>query len=72
VATALQDVSATPPSPGPAQPNTYRCECGHVLNVFGRGRHRLYFEPEDSALVDPIMNRVCPNCGRGLPGKNTP
>jgi len=50
----------------------YRCECGHVLRVFGRGRHRVYFEPANTALDDPVMNRVCPGCGRGLPGKNRP
>lgn len=48
----------------------YRCGCGHVLKVFGGGRHRVYFELGDSRLDDPVMNRVCPACGRGLPGKN--
>jgi hypothetical protein len=50
----------------------YRCECGHVLRVFGGGRHRVYFELGDARLEDPVMNRVCPGCGRGLPGKNRP
>ena len=50
----------------------YRCECGHVLRVFGVGRHRVYFEPADARLDDPVMNRVCPECGRGLPGHNAP
>ena len=50
----------------------YRCECGHVLRVFGGGRHRVYFEPENTQLDDPVMNRVCPECGHGLPGKNRP
>jgi hypothetical protein len=48
----------------------YRCECGHVLRVFGRGRHRVYFEPAITQLDDPVMNRACPACARGLPGKN--
>ena len=48
----------------------YRCECGHVLRVFGGGRHRVYFEPGNTGLDDPVMNRVCPECGRDLPGKN--
>lgn len=48
----------------------YRCECGHVLRVFGVGRHRVYFELGDTRLDDPVMNRACPQCGRGLPGKN--
>lgn len=48
----------------------YRCDCGHVLRVLGGGRHRVYFEPGGSRLDDPVMNGVCPACGRGLPGKN--
>ena len=48
----------------------YRCRCGHELRVFGGGRHRVYFEPADARLDDPVMNRVCPACGCGLPGKN--
>ncbi len=48
----------------------YRCECGHVLRVFGRDRHRIYFELANARLDDPVMNRACPACGRGLPGKN--
>lgn len=48
----------------------HRCGCGHALKVFGGGRHRVYFELGDSRLDDPVMNRVCPACGRGLPGKN--
>lgn len=46
----------------------YRCECGHILRVFGRGRHRVYFERDNTTLDEPVMNRVCPQCGRGLPG----
>lgn len=49
---------------------TYRCECGHELRVFGGGRHRVFFELTDANLNDPVMNRICPACGRGLPGKN--
>jgi hypothetical protein len=48
----------------------YRCGCGHVLKVFGGGRHRVYFELGDSRFDDPVMNRVCPACGCGLAGKN--
>ena len=48
----------------------HRCECGHVLPVFGGGRHRVYFEPGNTGLDDPVMNRLCPECGRDLPGKN--
>lgn len=48
----------------------YHCECGHTLRVFGGGRHRIYFELADTRLDDPVMNRACPQCGSGLPGKN--
>ncbi len=48
----------------------YRCECGNVLRVFGGGRHRVYFDAGNTQLDDPLMNRACPACGRGLPGKN--
>jgi hypothetical protein len=47
----------------------YQCECGHTLRVFGGGRHRVYFDAGDARLDDPVMNGVCPECGRGLPGK---
>ena len=55
----------------PERPN-YCCECGHVLRVSGVGRHCVYFELGDARSEDPVMNRVCPACGRGLPGKNRP
>jgi uncharacterized protein YlaI len=59
---------APPTKPHPRR--TYTCpECGHVLRVSGLGRHRVYFEPTDRS-ADPVMNRVCPACGHGLPGKN--
>ena len=49
----------------------YSCpECGHVLRVSGLGRHRVYFELDDELSDHPVMNRVCPACGYGLPGKN--
>ncbi len=48
----------------------YACvECGHLMRVFGGGRHRVYFEPDNTALDDPIMDGKCPECGHGLPGK---
>ena len=48
---------------------TYTCsECEHVLRVSGLGRHRVYLDGDGSD--DPVMNRVCPVCGHGLPGKN--
>ena len=50
----------------------YRCECGHTLRFSGGGRHRVYFELTDATLEQPVMDRACPRCGRGLPGKNPP
>jgi hypothetical protein len=54
----------------PMARGTYRCESGHPLRVFGGGRHGVYFELGNTALDNPVMNRVCPDCRRGLPGKN--
>ena len=60
-----------PPAKGDAR-RTYTCtECGNVLRVSGLGRHRVYFELDDERLVAPVMNRLCPACGHGLPGSNT-
>jgi hypothetical protein len=50
----------------------YSCECGHVLRVFGGGRHRVFFEQESTRRDDPVMNRACPECGRRLSGKGRP
>jgi predicted RNA-binding Zn-ribbon protein involved in translation (DUF1610 family) len=63
-----------PPEPlAPSATRTYSCpECGHVLRVSGLGRHGVYFELTDERADDPVMNRVCPACGHGLPGKNPP
>jgi hypothetical protein len=57
-------------SPVDDQRGEYRCTCGHALRVFGGGRHRIYFEPANTKLDDPVMNRACPQCGNALPGKN--
>jgi hypothetical protein len=52
--------------------NAYICpQCGHVLRVTGLGRHRVYFEPDDGYAQDPVTDRACPSCRRGLPGKNS-
>lgn len=70
---AMSVGTLSPPLENSAQPTrrgTYRCECGHPLRVFGAGRHRIYLPPGNTALDDPVMNRICPECGRGLPGKN--
>ena len=57
---------AKPPSRPP-----YTCpECGHQLRVSGLGRHTVYFELDDDRADRPVINRVCPGCGHGLPGKN--
>lgn len=64
--------SEAPPVAGiPDRRGEHRCECGHVLRVFGGGRHRVYFEPGNTPLDDPVMNGACPQCGRGLPGNRT-
>jgi hypothetical protein len=55
----------------PASRPAYACpDCGHLLRVSGLGRHRVYFELGDERSEDAVMNRVCPACGHGLPGKN--
>ncbi len=70
-ATVIAAPERTAPSAKPNRRPTNSCtECGHVLRVSGLGRHRVYFEPSDKRGEDPVMNRVCPECGRGLPGKN--
>ena len=48
----------------------YGCTCGHELQVYGRDRHRRYYELDDTTHLSPVMTRACPTCGRGLPGKN--
>ena len=58
--------SASTASASAAGRGDYRCDCGHILRVFGLGRHRVYFEPGDARLDNPVMDRVCPECGRGL------
>jgi hypothetical protein len=50
----------------------HRCRCEHVLQIFGGGRHRRYYEVADLACEHPVMARVCPSCQRQLPGKNPP
>jgi len=55
------------PSRRPGPGSSYTCPgCGHVLRVSGLGRHRLYFDRPNTV----VMNRVCPVCGHGLPGKS--
>lgn len=69
-ATLIAPVERSPSSDDSVRGPECRCECGHVLRVFGGGRHRVYFETDNTRLDDPVMNRVCPACGRGLPGNN--
>ncbi len=71
IATLIAPAERLAPSANPDLRRTYSCpECGHVLRVSGLGRHRVYFELTDERADDPVMNRVCPVCGHGLPGKN--
>ena len=52
-------------------PKSYSCpQCEHVLRVSGLGRHRVYFDQPDGQAENAVINRVCPECGHGLPGKN--
>jgi rubredoxin len=72
-ATLIAAPEATATSREPYSRPTYSCpECGHVLRVSGLGRHRAYFEPGDERSYDAVMNRVCPECEHGLPGKSQP
>jgi ribosomal protein S27AE len=64
---------APPERLAPSGRRTYSCpECGYALRVSGLGRHRVYFELDGERSDEPVMNRVCPECGHGLPGKNRP
>ena len=57
-------------APAVAGTRTYDCPtCGYTLQVFGRDRHRIYFEMADEHLDDPVMDRACPECDDSLPGK---
>jgi hypothetical protein len=59
------------PSANPQLRPPYACdECGHVLRVSGLGRHRIYFELDDTRSEHPVMDRVCSGCGCSLPGKS--
>lgn len=72
-ATLIAPPERLAPSGKPDPRRTWSCrECGHVLRVSGLGRHRVYFELDDERSYDPVMNRVCPECGRSLPGKSPP
>jgi hypothetical protein len=72
-ATLIAPLERRAPTSKPDPRRTYGCpECEHVLRVSGLGRHRVYFELDDDRLSDPVMNRVCPGCGHGLPGKSAP
>jgi len=66
---ALAPPKVNPSSETVTRRDGYRCDCGYELRVFGTGRHRVYFQPADARLDDPVMNGSCPDCGRELPGK---
>jgi hypothetical protein len=66
----LTPPSEDPPASAAVDPRgQYRCSCGHVLRVFGRGRHRVYFAPGSTRRDDPVMDGACPACAGRLPGK---
>jgi ribosomal protein S27AE len=63
-------IDAPPPPSDPQLQPPYSCpRCGHLLRVSGLGRHRVYFEIDDRRSDDVVMDRICPECGHGLPGK---
>jgi hypothetical protein len=45
----------------------YRCRCEQVLQVFGLGRHRRFYELDDLGWKRAVMARLCPSCQRRLP-----
>jgi hypothetical protein len=70
-ATLIAPTERPLPAANPRVRPPYSCpRCRHLLRVFGVGRHRVYFELGDERVDHPVMNRVCPECGHGLPGKN--
>ena len=72
-ATLIAPPEQLAPSSKPDPRRTHTCpDCGHVLRISGLGRHRVYFELDDERSYDPVMDRVCLECGHGLPGKNAP
>lgn len=52
---------------GPRPARRYRCQCQQVLQFFGGGRHRRFYELDDLRCLDPLMTRRCPSCQRWLP-----
>lgn len=44
----------------------YRCECQHVFQVVGGGRHCCFYELDDPRWERPVMTRLCPSCERQL------
>ena len=70
-ASGTQPVPDAPPTIAPDLGRSiYLCPCGHRLRVSGVGRHRVYFEPGPAGAEEAVMDRRCPACGLGLPGKN--
>ncbi len=49
----------------PAQ--RYRCRCEHVLQVFGQGRHRGFYELGDLGWTRPVVERICRSRQHRLP-----
>jgi hypothetical protein len=61
---------SSPSAESQADARVYRCACGNTLRVFGLGRHRVYFQRDETGSEDAVLNRVCPACQRVLPGKS--
>jgi hypothetical protein len=47
-----------------------RCDRGHELQAFGRGRHRVCSELTDPAFTDPVMSGNRPGCRLPLAGEH--
>jgi hypothetical protein len=48
-------------------PHRYRCSCGRLFQVYGLGRHRRYYQPDDGQWRRPVVARTCTSCQRQLP-----
>lgn len=57
----------TAAAPRTSRRQSYSCECRHRLQAFGSGRHRRYYEVDDTHWARPLMAKSCPDCKRPLP-----
>jgi hypothetical protein len=50
---------------GAAADETWTCACGAGFRVRGAGRHQVFWA-EGAPEHEPLLEQVCPSCGRGL------